>query len=393
LENVVVAAVYECRILFVFGKMAAVIDRRYSNSLFSGPFFVTLCEMRKLFFCFALALAWPAVASEIRINFGDFPTNQAPSGFHSALAGGGKPGDWKIAIAEVPSAFAPLTSQTPAFNRRSVLAQLSQDPTDERFPMLIYDRETFKDFKLTTQFKIVSGGLEQMAGVVFRFQNESNFYVVRASALGNNLRFYKVVDGLRGNPIGPELNISNGIWHTLTVQCEGNKITCWLDDHLAMPPLNDSTFAVGKIGFWTKSDAVSYFGDTTIIYTPRVPMAQTLVRDIMQKYPRILGLRIYTLDDKGEPQILASKDEKEIGQPGTDTEKNAITNGAVFFGRGDNTVAGTIPLTDRNGDAVAAVRVQLKSFKGETQDTALLRIRSIVKEIQEQVTSGEELKQ
>ena len=352
-----------------------------------------LCEMRKLSFCFVLGLAWHAVAVEIKIDFGDFTTNQTPPGFHSTLAGGGKPGNWKIISSEVPSAFAPLASQTPVFNRRSVLAQLNQDPTDERFPMLIYDKETFKDFKLTTQFKIVSGGLEQMAGVVFRFQNESNFYVIRASALGNNLRFYKVVDGLRGNLIGPELNISNGVWHTLAVQCQGNQITCWLDDHLAMPPLNDSTFPAGKIGFWTKSDAVSYFGDTTITYTPRVPMAQTVVRDMMQKYPRILGLRIYTLNDKGEPQILASKNEKEIGQPGTDAEKGAITTGAVYFGRGKGTIAVTMPLTDRNGNSMAAVRVQLKSFMGETQDTAVDRARVIVKQMQAQVTSSEELTQ
>jgi hypothetical protein len=357
------------------------------------PFFVTLREMRKLFFCFALGLAWPAVASEIKINFGDSQTNQAPPGFHGTLAGGGRPGDWKIIMDEVPSAFAPLTSQTPAFNRRGVLAQLSQDPTDDRFPMLIYDKETFKDFKLTTQFKIAGGGLEQMAGVVFHFQNESNFYVIRASALGHNLRFYKVVDGVRGNLIGPEMNISAGVWHALTVQCQGNQITCWLDDHLAMPPLNDNTFADGKIGFWTKSDAVSYFGDTTILYTPRVPMAQTLVRGMMQKYPRILELRIYTLNDRGEPQIIASKNEKEIGQPGTDAEKGAITSGALYFGPGKGTVAVTMPLTDRNGDSMAAVRVQLKSFKGETQDTAMARVRAIVKQIQAQVVSGEELKQ
>ena len=359
----------------------------------SGHFFITLGEMRKLSFCFVLGLAWHAAAAEIKINFGDFPTNQPLSGFHGTLAGGGKPGDWKIITSEVPSAFAPLTSQTPVFNQRSVLAQLNQDPTDERFPMLIYDKETFKDFKLTTQFKIVSGGLEQMAGVVFRFQNESNFYVIRASALGNNLRFYKVVDGLRGNLIGPELNISNGVWHTLTVQCQGNQITCWLDEHLAMPPLNDSTFPAGKIGFWTKSDAVSYFGDTTITYTPRVPMAQTVVRDMMQKYPRILGLRIYTLNDKGEPQILASKNEGEIGQPGTDAEKGAITTGIPYFGRGKGTVAVAMPLNDRNGNPIAAVRVQLKSFMGETENAAVDSVRPYVKEIQAQVTSSEELTQ
>ena len=357
------------------------------------PFFVKLLEMRKLFFCFALGLAWPAVASEIKINFGGFPTNQTPPGFNSTLAGGGKPGDWKIVMDEVPSAFVPLMSKMPIFNRRGVLAQLSRDPADERFPMLIYNRETFKDFKLTTQFKIAGGVVEKMAGVVFRYQNQSNFYVIRASALGNNLRFYKVVDGVRGNLIGPEMTISSGVWHALTVQCQGNQITCWLDDHLAMPPLNDNTFTAGKIGFWTKSDAVSYFGDTTIVYTPRVPMAQTLVRDVMRKYPRILELRIYTLDDKGEPQVIASKNEKEIGRPGTDSEKNAIITGAIYFGRGKGTVAVTIPLTDRNGDSMAAVRVQLKSFTGETQDTAVLRVQNIVKEMQAQVASGEELNQ
>ena len=41
-----------------------------------------------------------------------------------------------------------------------------------------------------------------------------------------------------------------------------------------MPPLNDNTFTTGKIGFRTKSDAVSYFGDTTITYTPLVPVAR-----------------------------------------------------------------------------------------------------------------------
>ncbi|HKW29169.1 MAG TPA: family 16 glycoside hydrolase [Verrucomicrobiae bacterium] len=352
--------------------------------------------MCKWFFGFALALAWPVFGAEIKIDFGNFPTNATPTGFHSALAGGGKPGDWKIVMDESPSAFAPLTpqaSRSPAMTQHAVLAQLSQDPTDERFPMLIYDKETFKDFKLTTQFKIISGAAEQMAGIVFRYQNASNFYVIRASALGHNIRFYKVVNGLRGNLLGPDTDVSTNVWHTLGIQCQGNQIICLLDDHSVMPTLTDNTFTAGKIGFWTKSDAVSYFGATTINYTPRVPMAQTLVQSMMQKYPRILELRVYTLDDKGDPQIIASNHEKEIGRPGTDAEKGTITTGTLYFGRGKGTVAVTMPLTDRNGDSVAAVRVQLKSFLGETQDTAVDRVRLIVRQMQAQVVSGQDLTQ
>ncbi|MGD1087529.1 MAG: family 16 glycoside hydrolase [Verrucomicrobiota bacterium] len=350
--------------------------------------------MRKSLVLFLIALALSSArGAELKIDFGDFSVGQTPTNFHNALAGGGKPGEWKIVMDEVPSAFAPLTGQTPEFNRQGVLAQTSDDPTDERFPMLIYDGETFKDFRLTTQFKIVSGGAEQMAGVVFHFQDEKNFYVVRASALGHNLRFYKVVQGIRSDPIGPTMDISTGVWHTLTVQCQGNQIICLFDGHLAMPPLNDSSFDEGKIGFWTKSDAVSYFYDTSIDYTPRVPAAQTLVQSIMQEYPRILGLRIYTPDDKGQPRIIASKDETEIGQPGTDAEEAAITKGTVSFGRGKGTVVLTLPFRDRNGDPMAAVRVRLKSFLGETQDTALTRAMIILKDMQAQILSSADLTQ
>jgi hypothetical protein len=352
--------------------------------------------MRKWCFALALLLALPVLGAELKIDFSNSTVNETPAGFQSALAGGGAQGDWKIVMDELPSAFAPLTPQAsnaPAMTQHAVLAQLSQDPTDERFPMLIYNKETFDDFKLTTQFKVVSGVAELMAGIVFRYQNPSNFYVIRASALGHNIRFYKVVNGVRGNLLGPEMDIATNIWHTLAIQCQGNQFMFWLDGHLAMPPLNDNTFADGKIGFWTKSDAVSYFGDTTITYTPRVPMAQSLVDGMMQKYPRILKLRIYTLDAKGKPQIIASNDPKEIGQLGGDAEKGAITAGTVYFGRGKGFVAVTMPLNDRNGDAVAAVRVETKSFFGETQDIAVDHSRDLVKEMQKQVVFGQDLTQ
>ncbi len=347
--------------------------------------------MRKLLSGFWLALVLPVAGAEIKIDFGDTATNGVPPQFHAALGGNGRPGEWKIIVDKVPPLLTPLSPQAPVVTRRAVVAQTSSDPTDERFPMLIYDGETFKDFNLTTRFKIAGGTVEQMAGVVFRYQNASNCYVIRASALGNNVRFYKVVDGVRSDPIGPELDVSTNAWHTLAIQCQGNQITCWLDGKLLMPPLQDNSFAAGKIGFRTKSDAVCYFGDTTIQYTPRVPRAQTVVQGVLKEQPRIVGLRIYIPDTHGDPHVIASKVEKEIGLPGTDAEKGAITDGKAFFGRTKGTVVLTLPLRDRNGDPIAAVRVELKSFLGETQDNALTRAMMVVKTMQEQVTSKEEL--
>jgi hypothetical protein len=366
-----------------------------SYSIFSpSRGFARLERMRKFVFLIWLVLVLPAAGEDIRFNFSSFSTSQSLTNeFFSALAGGGRPGDWQIVMDEVPSAFTPLSSNAPAINHVPVLAQLDTDPTDERFPMLIYRKENFKDFTLTTRFKILDGVLEQMAGVVFRFQNESNFYVVRVSALGRNLRFYKVVNGVRGNLIGPPLDISTGTWHSLTIHCEGNSITCLLDDKLVMPSLQDPTFDSGKIGFWTKSDSLTHFGDTTISYTPVVPMAQLVVQNVSEQQPRLLGLRIYTLDKAGTPRVIASKVSTEVGLAGTDAEKGAITNGATFFGRGRGTVAVTLPLEDRNGDPVAAVRIQFKSFLGETRDNALLRAHMIVSLIQSQILTSQDLAQ
>jgi hypothetical protein len=50
-----------------------------------------------------------------------------------------------------------------------------------------------------------------------------------------------------------------------------------------------------------------------------------------------------------------------------------------------------LPMRDRNGDPMAAVRLRLKSFLGETQENALTRANMILKSMQAQVTLSEQL--
>ena len=349
----------------------------------------TLWRMQKFIAALVLSLCWPVIGAQIDFNFAGTPAGALPPGFHTALAGTGLPGQWQIQSDEVTPAATDPKVLAPV--RQGVLAQTAVDATDEHFPLCIYDGYTFRDFKFTTRFKLVSGFIEQMGGIVFRYQNPTNFYVLRVSALGHNIRFYKMVNGTRSTPIGPAVAITPGTWHSLAVTCEGTQIICWLDDKPAMPPLNDTTFATGKVGFWTKPDAVSYFTDASVNYVPRVPAAQALVDRILEKQPRIVGLRIYTLNTNNATQVIASNVADDVGQPGTDAEKSAITDGKVFYGHGTDTVVVTLPFRDRNGDPMAAARVELKDFFGETQDTATTRAVTILKLMQEQITSTEEL--
>jgi hypothetical protein len=362
----------------------------------SGPAnLVASGEMRVPSLWALVVLALPAVAAERKFDFSDVRENQTPPGFRSAVTGQGKPGDWKVIMDEVPSLLPALTPGAPGVAKKPVLAQLAQDATDEHFPLLIYEGDTMGDFTLTTRFKTVKGVMEQMAGIAFRVQNETNYYVVRASSLGNTFRFYKVLNGERGPVVGPEVPIPSGVWHELTVECKGIQIRCLLDGKELITATDKvNPFTSGKIAFWTKSDSVSYFADTRIVYTPHEAPAQALVRAMLKKYPRLLGLQVYVLGaDPKSSRLVASKSTNEVGRAGGKVEPDVIAQGNTYFGKEKEFVSVVLPLRDRNGDPMAAVRVIMKPFAGQTEQSAYARALPIIRDMQARVTSLQDLVQ
>ncbi len=329
-------------------------------------------------------------AAELSFDFSKTALNETPSNFLSAITGEGKPGDWKILEIDTPSEFAPLSTNAPSVSKRRVLAQLSEDKTDEHFPLLIYNDETFRDFSFTTRFQCVRGEKEQMAGIAFRIQDEKNYYVVRASSLGNSFRFFEIKNGQRTAVFGKDIPIPRGVWHEMKVECKGTEIFCFLNGQQVIPTINSSTFPAGKIGFWTKSDSVSYFVDARVNYTPRISVGQKAINDMMEKYPRLIGLKIVAHKNE-KLQVVASSDQKEIGSSGESTEENVIKNEQSFYAKGSQTVSVVVPLRDRNGETIAALWVKMKSFPGQTENNALARALPINKEISARIRSAKEM--
>ena len=354
------------------------------QTLVPALIFASLTEMRNRSLLLLVLLALPALGAERKFDFSEVRENQTPPGFRSIVNGQGRAGDWKVILDEVPPLMPRLTTQASALTKQAVLAQVAQDSTDEHFPLLIFEDEVYGDFTLTTRFKTVRGAVEQMAGIAFRIQNETNYYVVRASSLGKTFKFYRVVNGVRGVPVGVDIAIPSGVWHEMTIACKDNEIRASLDGK-ELINLTDKVDPLksGTIGFWTKSDSVSYFADTKIVYTPREPPAQMIVRDTVKKYPHLLDLKIYVAaNDPQAPRLLASKDERDLGQAGGKPEESAIGQGAIFYGKGKGTFSVIMPLRDHNGDSIAAALMKMKSFPGQTEQNALARTQPIVKELQ-----------
>lgn len=184
------------------------------------------------------------------------------------------PADWTIAMthAGAPPRWEIVRDES-APNSHTVLAQLSRDRTAGRFPLAIWNRASIRDGELSVAFKAVEGSVDQAAGIVWRYQDPNNYYIVRANALENNIVLYKVQGGVRtsiapkGLPsrsYGVKHPIPSKRWNTLKVTFNGAKIAVFFNQERLFEA-EDTTFQKsGKIGLWTKADSVTYFDDFTI---------------------------------------------------------------------------------------------------------------------------------
>jgi len=353
--------------------------------------------MRYCFFLAVALLAWTASGAERIFNFGEYPFDQTPSNFVSAVTGSGRPGQWQVVLDQAPSLMPSRDTNVPAMTQHAVLAQLERYAVDQHFPVLTYSDEKFDDFTFTTRIKIVGGALAQMGGIVFRYHDPTNYYVLVASVIDKHFWFFKIVNGVRSDRlIGPAIEISKDEWHEMSVKCDGNHINCFFDGKQVIPMITDDSFSSGQIGFWTKSDSVVYFTDAKVDFTPRETLAQMLVSSTVDEYSRVLGMKIFA-SRPGETNlvVVASKDPKDLRRPGGKVEGDVVHNGKSYFGRDKKagTVTVTVPLRDRNGDSIAAVTFVLKAFPGETEDTALVKSQTMIKKIQPRVTSLDDLLQ
>lgn len=129
-----------------------------------------------------------------------------------------------------------------------------------RFPALTLSDKIFSDVTVSTRFKPISGNEDRAAGIIFRVQDNDNFYILRANALEDNVNIYKYVAGSRHDIKDGSAKVVSGKWQELRVEVKGNVIRGYLNGKLVVEALDD-TFKAGKVGLWTKADSVTCFDD------------------------------------------------------------------------------------------------------------------------------------
>ncbi len=208
-----------------------------------------------------LASAATVFAGTQVINFDSAAVGAVPAGWTVAMTHTGGAPKWEI-----------LKDET-APTRPNVFAQVSNDKTGGRFPLAIYDNASFTDGSLSVKFKSVSGTVDQAAGLVWRYKDPDNYYIVRANALEDNVVLYKLDGGKRislapkgtpSNTYGVKHRVPKETWCTLKVSFQGKSFAVFFDGKQIFE-VEDSTFTgAGRVGLWTKADSVTHFDDFQI---------------------------------------------------------------------------------------------------------------------------------
>ena len=203
--------------------------------------------MHCLVFCVCLFLSLPAAAQLVV----PLTTPDGRVGCTQGMTGIGRPPDWQeIADTDGPNGWA--------------LAEMGADPSDLRFPLCISEPAVGRDLDATLRFKPLSGTRARVAGLLFRARSADTYYLVRANALDNSVRLYRVDRGKRSQVAGKEVPVESDKWHSLRMIANGAEFEVALDGKSLFTATDRSLLQTGALGVWSQADSITHYGSLLV---------------------------------------------------------------------------------------------------------------------------------
>jgi hypothetical protein len=207
----------------------------------------------------SVSIGTPAIGAGVQdvtttISISKSEIGLAPVNFELLRTGKGDMGQWTIV-------------RDPTAKAGAALEQSSTDETEYRFPIALYEPLSLKNIELRARFKIISGSMHN-AGIIVRFIDPENYYVVSASALEGRVDLFRMVGGKLARIAGTEAEVIRDHWYLLRVAADGDQFAVSLDS-VPLFTAWDSTFLKdGRAGLWTEENNTTRFDWLEIVALP-----------------------------------------------------------------------------------------------------------------------------
>ncbi len=211
-------------------------------------------------FSSTIRLAAAGQARQLSFSFEKAAPGNLPEGWRiDATNPKGKLAEWKVRKDTKTRSGSKVLSVTKIHDNSSGV-----------FNLCLYPQARFANGVIKVRVRADTGAVDQGGGPVWRAKNAENYYIARYNPLEFNFRLYYVKNGIRRMLADAGgLDIKTGVWFTIKIAHQGNRIEAWLNGEKLIE-VTDSTFQeAGGVGLWTKADAVTSFDDFTARFADR----------------------------------------------------------------------------------------------------------------------------
>jgi hypothetical protein len=174
-----------------------------------------------------------------------------PDGCTPAVSGLGGPAVWEVRVERL-------------LLDGKALVETSREAVPNRFPLCIADRPVAKNAEVELSFVVHDGRIARAAGIVLRFADPLDFYVVEADALAGSVRLLRIVNGERRQIAGRAMGLGTGEKQTLRIKAMDTSFSVSLDGKLLFETHDDGIATPGRFGIWSRADSLTSFGDLFI---------------------------------------------------------------------------------------------------------------------------------
>jgi hypothetical protein len=174
-----------------------------------------------------------------------------PDGCTPVLSGLGGPVRWEVRLERL-------------LLDGKALVEASRQAVRDRFPLCIADRPVAKNAEVELSFMLHDGGIARVAGIVLRFSDPQDYYVVEADALAEDVRLSRMVNGERRLIANAAVPMAADRSHTLKVKVVDTNFAVSLDGKALFETQDNGIASPGRFGIWSRADSRTGFGDLFI---------------------------------------------------------------------------------------------------------------------------------
>lgn len=149
-------------------------------------------------------------------------------------------------------------------------AFVSNGSARQAFPLAVFPE--VKDFTggtIKVQFKMLGGATDQNGGIVFSLKPNGEYLFVRYNTAEGNIAVWSYKNGRRAAVGRGTVNVQLPLnaWHELALTITGTQLKATVNDNALTYDFTLPEPVAGRVGLWTKRDAITVFKNYRVTKT------------------------------------------------------------------------------------------------------------------------------